>query len=145
MYCTGRYGQYFLFQWVKQYRNTFKSYRSKYQSIPEYTRRTGECRPFWLENKNRSVKKKPLKWMEKKWRTKVTGEWPMLLLPPPLRRSLLSCLWSSPHLPLVSFVGFTSSSSSLLFCPLIEPIANLFIFFYFVRFSEHSHLISYMP
>ena len=59
-YRSGRYGRYLSYRSVNRYRNTYVSFRFKFQPIPDCTGLTGENQVF------RPVKKKPEKHTTKK-------------------------------------------------------------------------------
>ena len=135
-YCTGWYGRYFSFWWIKWFKNTLKLYRSKYWSISDYAGNTGKYRLFQAESKNRPVQKASLKKKKKKktktkhkstrWLTSPSG-------PAPLCWSLLTFSWLSlclppilsVHFPFYSFILF----SLLLICCLDYSCTSLVLLF----------------
>ena len=129
-YLIGRYGQYFSFQWIKQYRNTLKLYRSKYWSISDYAEHTSKYRPFQAKSKNRPVQKASLKKNKNKTKHKSTKWLTSPSDPTPLCWSLLTFRWLSlclpssvlsVHFPFSSFFSFFSSSY-LLFRLQLHPL-----------------------
>ena len=120
-------------EWVKRYRNTLKSYRSKYRSIPEYIERTSEYRPFCRKIKI-SLQKIPLKWMEKK------NEEQKLLVNGPHSRCHLHfaglCYDVSGHL--LIFLQFHSLASLVFLCCFVLWLSlqlTCSFSFYFVWFN----------